>query len=73
VGQGTQARLQGTHRELGTLILDRDGRHVEKGSEATDKGDGAGRGVEGTIHQRNFIDCIKNTSGTSQRRSKAIP
>jgi predicted dehydrogenase len=67
-GTGDGAAVYGEH---GTLILDREGWHVEKGIEATDKGDGEGRGVEGTIHQRNFIDCIKNSSGTNVSRPNA--
>jgi len=44
---------------------------VEKGIDATDKGDDKGRGVEGTVHQRNFIDCIKNSYKTSVSRPNA--
>jgi predicted dehydrogenase len=67
-GTGDGAALYGEH---GTLLLDREGWHVEKGIEASDKGDGKEQGVEGTVHQRNFIDCIKSSSGTSVRRSNA--
>ena len=67
-GTGDGAAVYGEH---GTLILDRDGWHVEKGIEATDKGDGKEQGIEGTIHQRNFIDCIKNSSGTNVSRPNA--
>jgi predicted dehydrogenase len=67
-GTGDGAAVYGEH---GTLILDRKGWHVEKGIEATDKGDGEGQDVEGTVHQRNFIDCIKASSGTSVSRPNA--
>jgi predicted dehydrogenase len=55
--------------ENGTLVLDREGWHVEKGIEAADKGDQDK--VEGAIHQRNFIDCIKSSSGASVKRPNA--
>ncbi len=67
-GSGAGAVVYGEH---GTLVLNREGWHVEKGIEAADKGDGKGEGVEGGIHQRNFIDCIKNSSGTSVSRPHA--
>jgi predicted dehydrogenase len=67
-GTGEGAAVYGEH---GTLILDRAGWHVEKGIEATDKGDSASDTVEGTVHQRNFIDCIKSSSGTSVKRPNA--
>ncbi|HLJ96147.1 MAG TPA: Gfo/Idh/MocA family oxidoreductase [Gemmataceae bacterium] len=67
-GTGDGAIVYGEH---GTLVLDREGWHVEKGIEATDPGDGKAQGVEGTVHQRNFIECIKNSSGTSVRRPNA--
>ncbi len=67
-GTGDGAIVYGEH---GMLVLDREGWHVEKGIEATDPGDGKAQGVEGTVHQRNFIDCIKNSSGTSVRRPNA--
>jgi predicted dehydrogenase len=57
--------------EHGTLILDREGWHVEKGIEATDKGDSQQDKVEGAIHQRNFIDCIKNSSATNEKKPNA--
>jgi predicted dehydrogenase len=67
-GTGDGAAVYGEH---GTLVLDRAGWHVEKGIEAVDKGDDKEQNVEGTIHQRNFIDCIKNSSGTTVRRPNA--
>jgi predicted dehydrogenase len=67
-GTGDGAAIYGEH---GTLILDRNGWHVEKGIEATDKGDSKDESIEGTIHQRNFIDCIKNSSGSSVARPNA--
>jgi predicted dehydrogenase len=67
-GTGDGAALYG---ENGTLILDREGWHVEKGIEAVDKGDGKEHSVEGSVHQRNFIDCIKNSSGTTVSRPNA--
>lgn len=67
-GTGDGAAVYGEH---GTLILDRAGWHVEKGIEAADKGDGKEEGVEGTIHQRNFIDCIKKSSGTNVSKPNA--
>jgi predicted dehydrogenase len=67
-GTGSGAEVYGEH---GTLVLDREGWHVEKGIEASDKGDGEGQGVEGSIHQRNFIDCIKDSSGETVRRPNA--
>jgi len=44
---------------------------VEKGIEAVDKGDHKEHSVEGSVHQRNFIDCIKNSSGTTVSRPNA--
>jgi predicted dehydrogenase len=67
-GMGDGAAVFGEH---GTLILDRQGWHVEKGIEARDQGDDKEQSVERTIHQRNFIDCIKNSSGTSVSRPNA--
>jgi predicted dehydrogenase len=67
-GTGDGAALYGEH---GTLVLDRDGWHVEKGIEAVDKGDGREQSVEGSVHQRNFIDCIKDSSGTTVSRPNA--
>jgi predicted dehydrogenase len=67
-GTGDGAVVYGEH---GTLVFNREGWHVEKGIEAADKGDGEGQGVEGSIHQRNFIDCIKNSSGTTVSRPNA--
>jgi predicted dehydrogenase len=57
--------------ENGTLILDREGWHVEKGIEAMDKGDNEPDKVEGAIHQRNFIDCIKNSSASNVQKPNA--
>jgi predicted dehydrogenase len=57
--------------ENGTLLLDREGWHVEKGIEAADKGDGQQEKVEGAIHQRNFIDCIKSSSGANVKKPNA--
>ncbi|HZV06392.1 MAG TPA: Gfo/Idh/MocA family oxidoreductase [Gemmataceae bacterium] len=58
--------------ERGNLIMDRHGWHVENGIEAADKGDLDAAGMpDGSVHQRNFIDCIKNSSGTSVRRPNA--
>jgi predicted dehydrogenase len=67
-GTGDGAAIYG---ENGTLILDREGWHVEKGIEAADKGDSEQDKVEGTIHQRNFIDCIKNSSRTNEKKPNA--
>jgi predicted dehydrogenase len=67
-GTGDGAVVYGEH---GTLVFSRKGWHVEKGIEAADKGDSEGQGVEGSIHQRNFIDCIKNSSGTTVCRPHA--
>jgi predicted dehydrogenase len=67
-GTGDGAAIYG---ENGTLVFDRQGWHVEKGIEAADKGDEKGRGVEQSVHQRNFIDCIKASSGTTVRRPNA--
>ena len=44
---------------------------MEKGIDATDKGDGERDKIEGTIHQRNFIDCIKSSSATNVKRPNA--
>ena len=57
--------------ENGTLILDREGWHVEKGIEVADKGDSQQEKVEGVIHQRNFIDCIKSSSGANVKKPNA--
>jgi predicted dehydrogenase len=67
-GTGDGAAIYGEH---GILTLDREGWHVEKGVDAADKGDGEKRSVEGAVHQRNFIDCIKSSSETSVRRPNA--
>jgi predicted dehydrogenase len=67
-GTGNGAEVYGEH---GTLVLNRQGWRVEKGIEAVDKGDDRERGIEGGIHQRNFIDCIKSSSGSTVTRPKA--
>jgi len=67
-GTGDGAAVYG---ENGTLMFDREGWHVTQGIEASDKGDAKEQGVEGTIHQRNFIDCIKKSSGTNVSRPNA--
>jgi predicted dehydrogenase len=67
-GSGEGAVIYG---EKGTLFLDHEGWRVEKGIEAADKGDEKDRSVEHSIHQRNFIDCIKASSGTAVRRPSA--
>jgi predicted dehydrogenase len=67
-GTGDGAAIYGEH---GVLMLDREGWHVEKGIEEKDKGDGEGRDVEGHVHQRNFIDCIKSSAGSTVRRPNA--
>jgi predicted dehydrogenase len=67
-GTGDGAVIYGEH---GMLVLDHEGWHVEKGIEASDKGDEKGRGVEHSVHQRNFIDCIKASSGTTVARPNA--
>jgi predicted dehydrogenase len=59
------------YSEHGTLILDREGWHVDKGIEAVDKGDVEPARIEGTIHQRNFIDCIKSSSVTNEKKPNA--
>jgi hypothetical protein len=43
--------------------------HVENGIEAADKGDA--QPWEWTPHVRNFIDCVKNSSGSNVRRPNA--
>jgi predicted dehydrogenase len=65
---GSGAEIYG---ENGTLVFGREGWRVEKGIEASDKGDDKEQGVEGSIHQRNFIDCIKNSSGSTVSRPNA--
>ncbi len=65
---GSGAEIYGEH---GTLVLDREGWHVQKGIEAADKGDPRGEGIEESVHQRNFIDCIKKSSGSSVTRPNA--
>jgi predicted dehydrogenase len=65
---GSGAELYG---EYGTLVLARDGWHVEKGIEASDPGDDKDQSVNGSTHQRNFIDCVKSSAGTSVSRPNA--
>jgi predicted dehydrogenase len=67
-GTGDGAVIYG---ENGTLVFDREGWRVEKGIEAADKGDEKDQSVERSIHQRNFIDCIKSSSGTTVTRPNA--
>ncbi len=67
-GTGDGAAIYGEH---GTLLLDRAGWRVEKGIEASDPGDEKERSVEGTVHQRNFIDCVKSSSATAAARPNA--
>jgi predicted dehydrogenase len=67
-GTGDGAAVYG---ENGILILDREGWHVDKGIESSDKGDSEPDRVEGTIHQRNFIDCIKSSSATNEKKPNA--
>jgi predicted dehydrogenase len=67
-GTGDGAVIYG---ENGTLVFAKGGWHVEKGIEASDKGDPEGEGDERYAHQRNFIDCIKSSSGTSVQRPHA--
>jgi predicted dehydrogenase len=67
-GTGSGAEVYGEH---GTLVLGRDGWRVEKGIEASDQGDPKGQETEDSIHQRNFIDCIKNSSASTVRRPNA--
>jgi predicted dehydrogenase len=67
-GTGSGAEVYGEH---GTLVLGRDGWRVEKGIEASDEGDPKGQGTEDSIHQRNFIDCVKSSSGSTVRRPNA--
>jgi predicted dehydrogenase len=56
--------------EHGTLVFDdKGGWHVENGIEAADKGDA--KHGDWTPHLRNFIDCVKNSCGTTVRRPNA--
>jgi predicted dehydrogenase len=58
--------------EKGTLVLDeKGGWHVENGIEAADKGDEKHGGDDWSPHLRNFIDCVKSSSGSSVRRPNA--
>jgi predicted dehydrogenase len=60
------------HGENGTLVFDRNGGwHVENGIEAADKGDTQRGGDDWTAHLRNFIDCVKESSGSNVRRPNA--
>jgi predicted dehydrogenase len=65
---GSGAEVYG---ENGKLVLDRDGWHVDKGIDAADKGDPKGRREDDGVHQRNFIDCVKNSSGSTVARPNA--
>jgi predicted dehydrogenase len=67
-GTGSGAEVYGEH---GTLVFGREGWRVEKGIEASDPGDPKGRGTEDSVHQRNFIDCIKSSSGSTVSRPNA--
>ncbi len=56
--------------EHGTLVFDeKGGWHVENGIEAADTGDA--KPGDWTPHLRNFIDCVKNSSGSNVRRPNA--
>lgn len=58
--------------EKGTLVLDKKGGwHVENGIDASDKGDAERGGDDWTPHLRNWIDCIKDSSGSNVRRPNA--
>jgi predicted dehydrogenase len=58
--------------EHGTLVLDQKGGwHVENGIETADKGDAQRGGDDWSPHLRNFIDCVKNSSGSNVRRPNA--
>jgi predicted dehydrogenase len=58
--------------ERGTLVLGAKGAwHVENGLEAADKGDDQRSGDDWTPHLRNFIECIKDSSGAQVRRPNA--
>jgi predicted dehydrogenase len=58
--------------ENGTLVFDhKGGWHVENGIEASDNGEGAGKGDDWSPHLRNFLDCIKQSSGSTVRRPAA--
>jgi hypothetical protein len=56
--------------EHGTLVFDeKGGWHVENGIEAADQGDA--KHGDWTPHLRNFIDCVKNSSGSNVHRPNA--
>jgi predicted dehydrogenase len=58
--------------EHGTLVFDRKGGwYVENGIEASDKGDPPHGGDDWSPHLRNFLDCIKQSSGSTVRRPNA--
>jgi predicted dehydrogenase len=65
---GDGAAIYGEH---GTLVLGDKGWHMEKGIEAADKGDAEQKDVEHSVHQRNFIDCIKSSSATAEKKPNA--
>jgi predicted dehydrogenase len=58
--------------ENGTLVFDHKsgGWQVENGIEASDKGDAESRG-DWSSHLRHFLDCIKQSSGSTVRRPNA--
>jgi predicted dehydrogenase len=58
--------------ERGTLVLGKNGSwHVENGLEAGDKGDTERGGDDWSPHLRNFLDCVKQSSGSNVRRPNA--
>jgi predicted dehydrogenase len=57
--------------EHGTVVIDPKGWHVENGIEAADKGDKERGGDDWSPHLRNFVDCIKSSSGSNVRRPNA--
>ena len=60
------------HGERGTLVLGNNGSwRVENGIEAEDKGDTERSGDDWSPHLRNFIDCVKQSSGSNVRKPNA--
>jgi predicted dehydrogenase len=58
--------------ERGTLVLGNNGSwRVENGIEAEDKGDTQKGGDDWSPHLRNFIDCVKQSSGSNVRKPNA--
>ncbi len=58
--------------ERGTLVLGNNGSwRVENGIEAEDKGDTERGGDDWSPHLRNFIDCVKLSSGSNVRKPSA--